>query len=96
MKILVTGGAGYIGSTICSALEDNGHVPVVLDKLVTGRREFVEGRAFHEADVASSGPTFLLPSSSSNDMSSRGVIMSSGWRLAAFAGRCPSLGPELY
>ena len=52
MKILVTGGAGYIGSTICSALEDSGHVPVVVDSLVTGRREFVRGRAFYEADVA--------------------------------------------
>ena len=52
MKILVTGGAGYIGSTICSALEDNGHVPVVVDSLVTGRREFVGGRAFYQADVA--------------------------------------------
>jgi len=37
MKYLITGGAGYIGSTICSALEDAGHVPVVLDSLITGR-----------------------------------------------------------
>jgi len=48
----VTGGAGYIGSTICSALEDAGHVPVVLDSLYRGRREFTRGRAFYEADVA--------------------------------------------
>lgn len=52
MKVLVTGGAGYIGSTVCSALEDAGHVPVVLDSVVTGRREFVRGRAFYEGDVA--------------------------------------------
>ena len=37
MKFLITGGAGYIGSTICSALEDAGHTPVILDSLVTGR-----------------------------------------------------------
>ncbi|HBP63841.1 MAG TPA: hypothetical protein DD730_06130, partial [Desulfosporosinus sp.] len=29
MKILITGGAGYIGSTIASALEDKGHIPVI-------------------------------------------------------------------
>ncbi|MHB9134417.1 MAG: UDP-glucose 4-epimerase GalE [Armatimonadota bacterium] len=52
MKILVTGGAGYIGSTICSALEDQGHVPVVLDSLITGRREFTQGRAFYHGDIA--------------------------------------------
>lgn len=52
MKVLVTGGAGYIGSTICSALEDHGHTPVVLDSLVTGRREFTSGRAFYQADIA--------------------------------------------
>jgi UDP-glucose 4-epimerase len=52
MKILVTGGAGYIGSTICSALEDGGHVPVILDSLVNGRREFTEGRAFYQGDIA--------------------------------------------
>ena len=52
MKTLVTGGAGYIGSTICSALEDHGHIPVVLDSLVTGRAEFTRGRAFYQADIA--------------------------------------------
>ena len=36
MKALVTGGAGYNGSTICSALIDNGHTPVVLDSLRAG------------------------------------------------------------
>ena len=52
MKVLITGGAGYIGSTICSALEDHGHVPIVLDSLVTGREEFTRGRIFYHADIA--------------------------------------------
>lgn len=52
MKVLVTGGAGYIGSTVCSALEEHGHTPVILDSLVTGRREFTRGRAFYEGDIA--------------------------------------------
>ncbi|HUV15061.1 MAG TPA: UDP-glucose 4-epimerase GalE [Pelolinea sp.] len=52
MKILITGGAGFIGSTICSALEDNSHTPVVLDSLVTGRVEFTKGRAFYQGDIA--------------------------------------------
>jgi len=52
MKYLITGGAGYIGSTICSALEDAGHVPVILDSLTTGREEFTRGRIFYKADIA--------------------------------------------
>jgi len=52
MKVLVTGGAGYIGSTICSALVDRGHVPVILDSLVTGRAEFTRGRVFYRGDVS--------------------------------------------
>ncbi|MCA2961784.1 MAG: UDP-glucose 4-epimerase GalE [Silvanigrellales bacterium] len=51
MKVLVTGGAGYIGSTICSALEDRGHTPVVLDNLVSGKEAFVAGRPFYKGDV---------------------------------------------
>jgi len=52
MKYLITGGAGYIGSTICSALEDRGHTPVILDSLVTGRVEFTRKRIFYNADIA--------------------------------------------
>ena len=52
MKVLITGGAGYIGSTIASVLLDNGHTPIILDSLVTGRREFTRDRIFYEADIA--------------------------------------------
>ena len=52
MKVLVTGGAGYIGSTINSALTDAGHTPVILDSLVTGRPEFTRGHIFYKADIA--------------------------------------------
>lgn len=55
MKILLTGGAGYIGSTIAGILSDAGHEPVVLDSFLTGRREFVAGRIFYEGDIADSG-----------------------------------------
>ncbi len=52
MKVLVTGGAGYIGSTTAKALEEAGHVPVVLDSLVTGPLAFVRDRIFYEGDIA--------------------------------------------
>lgn len=52
MKVLVTGGAGYIGSTICSALLDAGHIPVILDSLVTGQEVFTAGRIFYKGDIA--------------------------------------------
>ncbi|GIF24433.1 UDP-glucose 4-epimerase [Actinoplanes tereljensis] len=52
MKVLIAGGAGFIGSTVASCLIDAGHQPVILDNLVTGRREFCEGRPFYEGDIA--------------------------------------------
>src|SRR3954466_1216087 len=55
MKILVTGGAGYIGSTTAKALEEAGHVPVILDSLLTGPRAFVRDRIFYEGDIADRG-----------------------------------------
>ena len=55
MKILVTGGAGYIGSTICSALMDAEHTPIILDSLITGRIEFTKGRIFYKGDIVDSG-----------------------------------------
>lgn len=51
-SVLVTGGAGYIGSHIVLALLDAGRRVVVLDDLSSGRREQVPGEAdFIEADV---------------------------------------------
>jgi UDP-glucose-4-epimerase GalE len=41
--ILVTGGAGYIGSHACRALEAAGYQPLVYDNLSTGHRSFVGG-----------------------------------------------------
>jgi UDP-glucose-4-epimerase GalE len=41
--ILVTGGAGYIGSHACLALEAAGYQPIVYDNLSTGHRHFVRG-----------------------------------------------------
>ena len=52
MKVLITGGAGYIGSTVASACLDAGIAPVILDSLVTGRREFARGPEFYEGDIA--------------------------------------------
>ncbi|MFD7783953.1 UDP-glucose 4-epimerase GalE [Streptomyces nojiriensis] len=52
MKVLIAGGAGFIGSTVASACSDAGITPVILDNLVTGRREFAQGKAFYEGDIA--------------------------------------------
>jgi UDP-glucose 4-epimerase len=52
VKVLITGGAGFIGSTVASACLDAGLVPVVLDDLSAGRREFTAGRIAYEGDVA--------------------------------------------
>lgn len=53
MSVLVTGGAGFIGSHMVHALADRGEHPVVLDNLSTGVRGLVaETATFVEGDVA--------------------------------------------
>ena len=52
MKVLIAGGAGYIGGTLASALSDAGIGVVVLDNLVTGRVEFAAGHDFYAGDIA--------------------------------------------
>jgi UDP-glucose 4-epimerase len=53
MRVLVTGGAGYVGAVSVEALRDAGHVPVVLDDLSTGHRTAVpDGVAFHAGSYA--------------------------------------------
>jgi len=52
MRILVTGGAGFIGSHIVDAYIEAGHSVAVVDDLSTGHREQVHPRArFYQADV---------------------------------------------
>lgn len=57
MKILITGGAGYIGSTIALCLADHGVNVVVLDDLSTGVAEFVRTPHFYHGDI---GDTALV------------------------------------
>jgi UDP-glucose 4-epimerase len=52
MKVLITGGAGYIGSTVASALKDNGHIPIILDSLAKGQEEFTKNSIFYKGDIA--------------------------------------------
>ena len=57
MRVLVAGGAGFVGSHLCDRLVADGHSVVCLDNLVTGARANVAGLAGHsrftfiEADV---------------------------------------------
>jgi len=52
MKILVTGGAGYIGSACTKELLDAGHSVVVVDNMSKGVRDLVDERSqFHQIDL---------------------------------------------
>ncbi|CCU78239.1 UDP-glucose 4-epimerase [Halanaerobium saccharolyticum subsp. saccharolyticum DSM 6643] len=52
MNILVTGGAGYIGSHVLKALLKEGHQVITLDNLQKGYKEAVTGGKFIEGDLA--------------------------------------------
>jgi len=52
MKILITGGAGYIGSHVSKTLACHGYHPVIVDNLVHGHKEFTKWGTFIEGDLA--------------------------------------------
>ena len=53
MRILVVGGAGYIGSVCAELLLDEGHTVAIFDNLSEGHRRAVDSRAeFFEGDLA--------------------------------------------
>lgn len=52
MKVLVVGGAGYIGSHMVSMLLEAGHDVVIFDNLSTGHRDAVLGGVFIHGDLA--------------------------------------------
>ncbi len=51
MKVVVTGGAGYIGSHTVQCLRRRGAAVHVLDNLSTGHRAAVDDAEFHELDL---------------------------------------------
>jgi len=52
MNVLLTGGAGYIGSHLIRSLQRAGHTPIAYDNLVKGHRAAVGGAKLIVADVA--------------------------------------------
>ena len=52
MKVLVCGGAGYIGSNMVALLADQGHTPVVYDNLSKGHRTALGQAQLIEGDLA--------------------------------------------
>jgi len=51
MNILVTGGAGYIGSHCCKELSKNGLHPITIDNLIYGHKNFARWGEFFQGDV---------------------------------------------
>jgi UDP-glucose 4-epimerase len=50
-NVLVTGGAGYVGSHACKVLSQNGFMPITFDNLSTGHRQFVKWGPFFQGDL---------------------------------------------
>jgi UDP-arabinose 4-epimerase len=52
MNVIVTGGAGYIGSHACKALSNAGYMPIALDSLIQGHRNAVQWGPLEVGDIA--------------------------------------------
>jgi len=68
-RVLVTGGAGYIGSTCCRQLLEHGHNVTVVDDLSTGHKEALPpGVSFYPVDIADIGSLSSILSKHRIDM----------------------------
>ncbi len=53
LKILITGGAGFVGSHLVDKLLELKHQVVIVDNLITGKKAFVRGGDFYKLDIKS-------------------------------------------
>lgn len=92
-KVLVLGGAGYVGSSVCARLVDLGHRVVVVDQFSTGFRELNLGHSLIECAM---GDTQTLTGALLNEIKSHGAFDCA----MHFAARCVVSEsvekPELY
>ncbi|MFL2760312.1 MAG: UDP-glucose 4-epimerase GalE [Dehalococcoidia bacterium] len=52
MKVLITGGAGYIGSMVCHSLRDHGHDPVIIDSMAVSSSQNITEFPLYVGDIA--------------------------------------------
>ncbi len=81
MNILVTGGAGYVGSIITEGLVNKGHRVIVLDNLKQGHRE--------ASTAIAPAPRSVLTRIASITSKAEGIIITRMERIIAAAGDSP-------
>ena len=65
MRVLVTGGAGYIGSTVSNLLLDLGHEVTIIDNLSRGIKKNVPKQAnFYKLDISNEKKEYYQPTNS--------------------------------
>jgi UDP-glucose 4-epimerase len=85
--ILVTGGAGYIGSHTVKALKAAGLQPLIFDNFSTGHRSFINGTPFFEGDIRKPGDLARAFS----EYSIEGVLHFAGKALVAESTQKPAI-----
>ncbi|WP_341718956.1 UDP-glucose 4-epimerase GalE [Micromonospora sp. FIMYZ51] len=83
MKLLVTGGAGFIGSVVTRMLLDAGHEVVVLDDLRTGHREALAPDATHVAVGLHDAARVLTPRSGFDGVLHFAALIAAGESMVA-------------
>ena len=54
-KILVTGGAGYVGHHVCKMLSDNDYMPIIIDRVASSKQYIVDNFGYVDLDINAYG-----------------------------------------